>query len=86
MLLGIALAGAGCRGSGYTYVTSTSTGTFFKVPDRWTVYDKKRVLEDTSPLRQTFAVSDRFVVRFDAAPQPSLSHELQNGLIFMRFS
>ena len=66
---------AGCAGSGFQYISNTSDDVFFKVPDKWTVFDENDVitsgvvnLEDD----MAAALRDRTWLRgFDAAPQPS---------------
>jgi hypothetical protein len=75
VVAGVALAG--CAGSGYQYVKSSSNNAYFKVPKDWKVYDKEQILgasEET--LSQTEAANLRFVAIFDGHPQPSLEHEL----------
>jgi hypothetical protein len=68
----------GCRGSGYTYVTSASTGTFFKLPEGWKVYNQGDVLTHTGQAGTTSSGPRRlpFFVVFDADPKPSLDHKL----------
>lgn len=77
-LLLVAVLAAGCAGSGYTYVSSKSTKTFFKVPDSWEVFDKSEVLDNPG---QYLAAdpSDRFLVAFDGHPDPTLRHDFVTG-------
>jgi hypothetical protein len=69
---------AGCTDSGFNYVKSSEDRTYFKVPDRWTLFDEKEMLtalggELTAAERRT-ELTDTWRVAFDAAPRPSLRH------------
>ena len=77
LLLLVTLA-TGCGGSGYTYVSSKSTKTFFKVPDSWEVFDKGEVLDNPGQYLAADA-SDRFLVAFDGHPEPTLRHDFVTG-------
>jgi hypothetical protein len=66
---------ASCVGSSYHYVSSSSTGTFFKVPSSWKVYGKSQVLADPGQLGPRGSSSDRFLVEFDGSPQPNAGHD-----------
>ena len=72
-----AVALAGCAGSGYQYVKSSSSNAYFKVPKEWKVYEKDQILgASEEKLSQTEASNLRFVAIFDGDPNPSLQHEL----------
>ena len=72
-----AVVAAGCAGSGYTYVSSTSTGTFFKIPQSWKVYDKGSILAHTGQAGAAGAQAQvPFLAIIDADPKPSLDHLL----------
>src|SRR5581483_4752410 len=70
-----AVALAGCSGSSYHYVSSSATGTFFKVPSAWRVFGKTQVLADPGQLGPRGATSDRFLVEFDGSPSPNAGHD-----------
>ncbi len=75
VVAGVALAG--CAGSGYQYVKSSSNNAYFKVPKEWKVYKKDQILgASEEKLSQTEASNLRFVAIFDGDPNPSLEHEL----------
>lgn len=75
MLVGVTLAG--CAGSGYQYVKSSSNNAYFRVPKEWRVFDKDQILGAAEEkLSQTESSNLRFVAIFDGDPKPSLQHEL----------
>jgi hypothetical protein len=69
---------AGCAGSGYDYVKSSSNRTYFKVPDSWKLYDQDAVLKanpnklSADELAQQRTSTWQEV--FDASPNPSITH------------
>ena len=79
----IAVLVAGCADSGYHYVKSSADKTYFKVPDRWTLFDEDAVLDElggdlTEDERES--VRDQlWQVVFDAAPKPSIDHVGHSG-------
>lgn len=82
-LVGLALAAAllmsACAGTGYSYVSSTSTRTFFKVPEGWRVFHRDQITSaqpGTSPAQLR---SVPFIVIVDGDPRPSLGHDLQTA-------
>lgn len=81
---GAATAGAlllsACAGSDFQYVTNSSEGAYFKVPKNWKVYEKDEIVE-ASGNRLSPSQEDtlRFMVAFDADPDPSLEHDLQTA-------
>jgi hypothetical protein len=67
-----------CATAGYTYVKSPDNMAFFKIPSRWTLYNKEQILvaegQSLSPAAgQTFS----WLVGFDASPQASINHLFQ---------
>jgi hypothetical protein len=79
IVLAAGLALSACSGSGYTYVKNSETNAFFKVPEDWTLYDEEAVLagQDLSPQRaQVQSEALRWLMAFDAHPDPSLDHLL----------
>ena len=75
----VALVLAGCEGSGYSYVSNTSTKTYFKVPEEWELFDRKEMMASGSggvSLQSLQSGSDPWMVAFDAAPNPDLDHVL----------
>lgn len=69
---------AGCAGSGFSYVKSSSDKTYFKVPDRWTLFDESDVVEslgaDLTDTEREAELDQSWRVAFDAAPEPTLRH------------
>jgi len=69
---------AGCADSGFNYVKSSEDRTYFKVPDRWTLFDERDLLRvlgaDMTAAERRDELADTWRVAFDAAPQPSLRH------------
>jgi len=73
--LGVASVALTSCASQYHYVSNSSTGTFFKVPSAWRVFTKSQVLADPGQLGPRGASSDRFLVEFDASPDPNAAHD-----------
>jgi hypothetical protein len=69
---------AGCADSGFNYVKSSEDKTYFKVPDRWTLFDETDVLDglgvDLSDSEREAELDGSWRVAFDAAPEPTLRH------------
>ena len=67
-----------CTGSGYQYVKngSNGSGTYFKVPNAWRVYDENAFIRSRhlSPTKAKAAKADSWTVAFDASSKPSLKH------------
>jgi hypothetical protein len=66
-----------CAGSDYTYVSSASTRTYFKVPTRWKLFTKNQLLvaanlEDSPQAASSFP----FLAGYDADPHPEIGHVL----------
>lgn len=70
-----ALALTACAGSGWTYVSNSDLGVYFKIPQDWTLFDAEDLAAEAdadSPPTQ----SQQWVIAFDAAPDASLEHLL----------
>lgn len=69
---------AGCADSGFNYVKSSKDKTYFKVPDRWTLFDEQQLLEglgdELTEAEREAELEQSWRVVFDAAPRPSLRH------------
>ena len=68
-----------CGSSDYTYVTNKGEQTYFKIPATWTELDRgalRQIWAEQAPdsLEQMIIDHDRWVVAYDAAPQPALTH------------
>jgi hypothetical protein len=78
--LGVAVAVllSACTGSGYQYLKNSrdSTGTYFKVPDGWKIYDEREFIKtrNLSPARSQVLRDTSWTVAFDASSKPSLKH------------
>ena len=66
----------GCTDSGFSYVKSSEDRTYFKVPDRWTLFDEREMLAvlggDLTEAERRSELADTWRVAFDAAPRASL--------------
>ncbi len=75
---------SGCSGTGKTYVADEQSGTFFTVPQDWTVYETDAVLDAYADIDRgddgEFAQSVSWAVALDAAPEPSLDHVFLFGV------
>jgi hypothetical protein len=76
----VVVALSACEGSGFQYVKNTTddTGTYFKLPGDWEVYDEDVYFEAlggvVSPQQADVQKETGWTVAFDAAPEPSLAH------------
>jgi hypothetical protein len=72
------LALSACTGSSYHYVKngSNGSGTYFKVPDAWHIYDENAFIKSRhlSPTEAKAAKADTWTVAFDGSSKPTLSH------------
>jgi hypothetical protein len=70
-----------CAGSGYSYVKSSSTRTYFKVPVQWRVYSRQDIInsEGADSLPKDFKDRYPFFVFFDGAKSPSIRHDLSTA-------
>jgi hypothetical protein len=82
----VAVAGilvAGCAGSGYHYVKNSDDKTYFKVPDKWRLYDEKTIIDrlggNLSAQEKRAQRVGAWQVAFDGNPQPSLRHLADAG-------
>ena len=68
---------AGCGAPEYTYVTNSAERTYLKVPNSWKPIDQKQ-LEGALGVDPGFPAADQglWLVAYDAAATPSLSHLL----------
>jgi hypothetical protein len=82
-LCAIALVGAiaaGCAGSGYKYVKTSTGDAFYKIPEEWKLFDKQQVIASTgAQLSSEEEQGLRYLAIFDADPKPSLEHDLQTA-------
>ncbi len=62
-----AMALAACAGSGFEYVSSPSSGTYFKVPQAWEVFDERQVL-GADPTKPPEDSGLQFLRILDASP------------------
>jgi hypothetical protein len=78
LLCAAAFALSACTGSGYQYVKngSNGSGTYFKVPDAWHVYDENAFIKSRhlSPTKAKAAKADSWTIAFDASSKPTLKH------------
>ena len=77
MSLEIALSLSACAAPAYTYVSSASTRTYFRVPSSWRLYTKQQLLvaanvQDSPQAAKSFP----FLAGYDGDPQPSIDHIL----------
>jgi hypothetical protein len=74
----LAIALSGCSSSGYHYVANKGDHTYFKVPEKWTLYDTRTVLDQpgsglTEQDKENL-LTTAWLTAFDASPKPSLAH------------
>jgi hypothetical protein len=78
LLCAAAFALPACSGSGYQYVKNGSdgSGTYFKVPDAWRIYDENAFIKSRhlSPTKAKAARAEAWTVAFDASSRPTLKH------------
>lgn len=67
---------AACGGSGSTYLKSTSTHTFLKVPPGWRVFPQTEIRNQTNV---GGSPPFPFLAAFDADPRPSIDHSFSDG-------
>jgi hypothetical protein len=71
---------AGCAGSGYRYVKTSSNNAYYKIPKNWELFDKQQVIASTgAQLSAEEEQGLRYLAIFDADPRPSLDHDLQTA-------
>lgn len=73
---------SGCAGSGYRYVKNSQVKTYFKVPERWTLFNQGQVLANEAstltPDQVAAKKATEWVVYFDGNPSPSINHVLDD--------
>jgi hypothetical protein len=78
LLCAVAIGLAACTGSGYQYVKngSNGSGTYFKVPNAWHVFDENAFIRSRhlSPTKAKAAKADSWTIAFDASSRPTLKH------------
>jgi hypothetical protein len=80
LLVGAAVfALSACSGSGYHYVknsTDEGSGTYFKVPEGWRIYDENEFFAklDLPPERAKERKATSWAIAFDASTKPTLKH------------
>ena len=79
LVCAVAVALAACSGSGYHYVknsTDEGSGTYFKIPEGWRVYDENEFLArlDIPPERAKARKATSWAIAFDASTNPTLKH------------
>jgi hypothetical protein len=74
----VAMLLSACTDSGYNYVKNSGdgTGTYFKIPDGWKIYDEREFIKtrNLSPVRSQLLRDTSWTVAFDASSKPSLKH------------
>jgi hypothetical protein len=75
-----------CATSGYQYLHDADTRTYFKVPERWTVFDQRQLFPQqaatpAAPASPGASPQDPMLwaVGFDGDPHPSLQHIMDAG-------
>ncbi len=72
------LALSACTGSSYHYVKngSNGSGTYFKVPEAWHIYDENAFFKqlDLGPEQAKARKASTWAVAFDASSKPTLKH------------
>jgi hypothetical protein len=80
--LALAVAVAACGSSGYTYVKNSTTRTYFKIPSSWKLFRQDEILDSQpgiSPQQRARSKQAQWIVAFDAARKPSLTHVLEQS-------
>lgn len=72
---------SGCVTSGYTYVANEDLGTYFRVPEKFRVYDPDEVLEpllaDRPDLDAETVLAQQWAVAFDGNEEPAVDRFLR---------
>jgi hypothetical protein len=74
--LALVLIGSACSGPRYEYVRNTALRTAFKVPSRWTLFNKQTLLGLPPGPQASTPDPIRWLVGIDADPEPSVAHVL----------
>jgi hypothetical protein len=77
LAVGLGLFASACAGPGYTFVSSSSTHSYFRVPSSWKLFTKQQLLvaanlEDSPQAASSFP----FLAGYDGDPSPSIGHVL----------
>ena len=77
LVVALGLFLSACAGPGYTYVSSTGTRTYFRVPSQWKLYTKQQLLVAAN-LQESKHASNSFpfLAGYDGDPHPSITHVL----------
>jgi hypothetical protein len=79
-LLLVGVFASSCAGSGYKYVKTSTNNAFYKIPEKWKLFDKQQVIASTgAQLSAEEEMGLRYLAIFDADPKPSLDHDLQTA-------
>jgi hypothetical protein len=77
-VIGLGFVATSCGSPSYEYVRNTSTRTAFKLPQGWRMFDKATFLGTSSGPQPNAPDPIRWLVAFDANPEPSIDHILNN--------
>lgn len=78
-LAALALFAAACSSTGYSYIKSSDDRTYFKVPEKWTLFDEDALTKGLTPREREAALETSWQIGFDASPKPKLGHLLDVG-------
>jgi hypothetical protein len=73
----LVLVGSACGGPNYEYVRNTALRTAFKVPTRWTLFDKQTLLGLPPGPPPSTPDPIKWLVGIDGDPKPSVTHVLR---------
>jgi hypothetical protein len=76
VIVSLSILAASCSGTSATYLTSTSTHTFLKVPSDWKVFNQSTI---RSEVKSGSTPPFPFLAAFDADPKPSLNHNFSDA-------
>ena len=69
----LSLVAGACGSPNFRYVTSKKTGTYFKVPTDWKVFDQKTITEAVKAGGGQLSPDLKFAAAFDASSKPTLA-------------
>jgi hypothetical protein len=75
--LALVLIGSACSGPQFEYVRNTELRTAFKVPSRWTLFNKQTLLGLPPGPQASTPDPIRWLVGIDGDPEPSVAHVLR---------
>jgi len=70
----VSLVAGACGSSHFRYVTSKKTGTYFKVPAEWKVFDQKTLVDAVKASGGNASPNLLFASAFDASSKPTLTN------------